>query len=402
MLQKILFRLTGIALSFVIVSMALGLMIFGLSIGTNAQAPDKAPDAAQASVGTAFIYQGQLIQNGSPVSDTCDFQFPMYDAVSGGNYLGDASGTAAVKNGYFNITLDFGVNAFQGDARWLEVFVRCPSATGSYTHLDGRIALNPAPYALSLRPGAVISGSVLGGASFSANNAYDGMLASYGVQGASQDVGVMGAGGNTGVQGESSAANGKGVYGYASGSSGVNYGVYGKSDSPNGYGVYSEGNAHVTGNLEAGSLKWGAKTSFISIPAAAFTAQDRVTGHSNYGYMLTTGSPPDDIFYAPVQLPHQAVVTAMAFSWDDASTTANITCTLYVDAMGAVGPANYAIAQAISAGNSGAGRSVTNNIDPAYVTVDNSQYIYYLAWDLEDASTRGLGVIIEYTINEPY
>ena len=102
----------------------------------------------QAALGTAFTYQGQLKKGGSPISDTCDFQFTLYDDASGGTALGTQTRTGvSVSNGYFTISdLDFGANAFQGDARWLQIAVRCTGDT-SYTTLP-RQPLTAAPYAL--------------------------------------------------------------------------------------------------------------------------------------------------------------------------------------------------------------------------------------------------------------
>ena len=43
--------------------------------------------------------------------------------------------------------LDFGSNAFGGDARWLQIAVQCSGDTG-FTTLSPRQPLTPAPYAL--------------------------------------------------------------------------------------------------------------------------------------------------------------------------------------------------------------------------------------------------------------
>jgi hypothetical protein len=70
----------------------------------------------------------------------------------------------------------------------------------------------------------------------------------------SNGVGVWGsqAGSGWGVYG--SSPKGRGVFGYATGTSGVNYGVYGRTGSSSGYAGYFQGRVHVTGNLEvAGS-----------------------------------------------------------------------------------------------------------------------------------------------------
>jgi trimeric autotransporter adhesin len=111
------------------------------------------PMAASALLGTAFTYQGQLMLNGTAVSGVCDFQFRLYNALSGGSQIGatQTKSSVAVGKGLFTVAnLDFGAGAFNGEARWLAVSVRCPAGSGSYTNLTPRQALTAAPYALAL------------------------------------------------------------------------------------------------------------------------------------------------------------------------------------------------------------------------------------------------------------
>ncbi len=122
------------------------------------------PQRPALALGTAFTYQGQLQQDGQPVSGACDFQFSLWDAASAGTQVGstvDAS-AQAVSGGLFTASLDFGAGAFDGvgaelPARWLEVGVRCPAGGGSFAGL-GRQALSPAPYALSANNAAALNG----------------------------------------------------------------------------------------------------------------------------------------------------------------------------------------------------------------------------------------------------
>ncbi len=53
--------------------------------------------------------------------------------------------------------------------------------------------------------------------------------------------------GVAGVDGRNASATGRGVYGYATASTGTNYGVYGRTASSSGYGVYSLGNTGASG-----------------------------------------------------------------------------------------------------------------------------------------------------------
>lgn len=104
------------------------------------------------TMGTAFTYQGQLNVAGTPVTDSCDFQFALYDALESGSSVGTTQNLTAVPvtDGLFTVQLDFGSSIFTGDAHWLEIWVRCPTESGDYTQLTPRQALTPAPYALAL------------------------------------------------------------------------------------------------------------------------------------------------------------------------------------------------------------------------------------------------------------
>ncbi len=48
------------------------------------------PQTATDAAGTAFTYQGRLMESGSPADGTYDFHFALYDAESGGSQIGPA------------------------------------------------------------------------------------------------------------------------------------------------------------------------------------------------------------------------------------------------------------------------------------------------------------------------
>lgn len=103
-----------------------------------------------APLGTAFTYQGQLRQGGTAINGTCDVAFSLFDDPAAGAQIGatqTANGMTLV-DGRFTVQLDFGPAAFDGQARWLQVAVRCPSGSGGFTNLDPRQPLTPSPYSL--------------------------------------------------------------------------------------------------------------------------------------------------------------------------------------------------------------------------------------------------------------
>jgi hypothetical protein len=104
-----------------------------------------------APLGTTFTYQGQLKLNGQPVSGTCDLQFSLFDAATGGNAVGSSPQTVLnvpVTNGLYTVQLDFGASPFAGQATWLELAPRCPAGGGSFTTLSPRQPVTPTPNAL--------------------------------------------------------------------------------------------------------------------------------------------------------------------------------------------------------------------------------------------------------------
>ena len=88
----------------------------------------------------AITYQGAVEQNGSPINGLTDFQFILYDSETSGNTVGSQVSVpeTLVSDGVFTVSLNFGSSVFDGNERWLEIQVRYPCCTGSYTTLTPR------------------------------------------------------------------------------------------------------------------------------------------------------------------------------------------------------------------------------------------------------------------------
>ena len=93
-----------------------------------------------APMGTAFTYQGRLIDANDAADGLYDFRFSLYDVN-----VHDMD----VIDGYFTVELDFG-EVFNGDARWLQIGVRPGELDdpNAYTILVPRQELTPTPCAL--------------------------------------------------------------------------------------------------------------------------------------------------------------------------------------------------------------------------------------------------------------
>jgi hypothetical protein len=238
-----------------IVLLMLCALLLASALSASAQEPNPAPadatdaagnpDAVQAALGTAFTYQGNLKKNGQPANATCSFQFSLWDAASGGIQKGSTvpASNVPVAAGLFTVELDF-ANQFPGDARWLQTAVQCAGDAG-FTTLLPRQPLNAVPYALGLRPGAVIQSAAAADALYVEKTAAN-SVAIRGKATQANGTGVLGESASwAGVWGQSTSASGvvgrtagqyaAGVYGE---NTGQGFGVWGKA--PNSTGVVGE------------------------------------------------------------------------------------------------------------------------------------------------------------------
>ncbi|XSG77104.1 hypothetical protein ACP8Y2_08840 [Herpetosiphon llansteffanensis] len=306
----------------------LGVVIFVLggitTQHTTAQSANNPAGPSTLYAGT-FTYQGELVSSGTAINSVCDFQFSLYSVASGGTQLGStqAALNVNVQKGRFSVELDAGLSgpfgeAFTGGDRWLGIAVRCPAGTGSYTTLNPRQKITAAPYALSLKPGAVVRSAEPANSIFTASNlgTSGNGLAGYGTtsgvygEGTSQSnetYGVYGTTGSSstaasavygrnngagigvrgmstgydGVVGESTLASGNGVRGVANGGT-LAYGVWGLSTNGRGVVGYSTAGTGVFGDSTTGTGVFGSSDSNNGIYGSS-NSSSGVIGSSNTG-----------------------------------------------------------------------------------------------------------------------
>lgn len=99
--------------------------------------------ASVAAADTTITYQGQLRQSGIPFTGTVDLEFELFDQLSGGAPVAPVvtRDEWPVEDGLFQADLDFGVDAFTAQVRYLEIRV-------DGVALSPRQAVRPAPMAL--------------------------------------------------------------------------------------------------------------------------------------------------------------------------------------------------------------------------------------------------------------
>jgi hypothetical protein len=119
-------------------------------------------------MGTAWTYQGRLIDANYPADGLYDFEFKLFDDPCLGTQQGGAIevNDLDVVDGYFTVELDFGGGVFEGDARWLEIGVRPGEGVNLFDTLWPRQPVTPTAYALYAESAGtdndwIVSGSMM-------------------------------------------------------------------------------------------------------------------------------------------------------------------------------------------------------------------------------------------------
>jgi len=241
------------------------------------------PAAVDAAVASGISYQGRLTSaSGTSLDGTYAMRFIVYDDEAAGSALWD-SGTlnVAVEDGLFTVNLGVDQADFDGRELWLSIVV------GGET-LSPRREILPAPYALSLRPGADIVGDSIGAA--------DAALAGYapatgtalyadanggaGLFGDSEDsYGVWGSS-NDSWGGYFTSDGGYGIRVDTSGTAHFDHGAWVTAEG--GYGVYAQSAENQAVRGEAGDVT-GIATAFGRVGVVGMGENRGVHGASNNG-----------------------------------------------------------------------------------------------------------------------
>ncbi len=163
---------------------------------------------------------------------------------------------------------------------------------------------------------------------------------------------------------------------------------------------------HVVGNLRVdGAVTVATATRFLSIGPTAFdffsssAAAAGFSRNQSFFFSLTATGNFVNLF-APVELPHGAVITELRLSAIDNSTVENVTCILERSAL-ATG-ASAVVATLTSSGNASGVRQFSA---AANHTVDNSSNTYTVSFTYDNPATQTditiLGVRITYTVTSP-
>ena len=219
------------------------------SLGEENDPTVLAPENATALVSSSFTYQGQLRHEGKAVNGNCDFTWNIFATnVITTPLATDSDTNVPVKNGLFFATINVHTSVIDGNARFLEILVRCPTGEGAYTALSPRQELQAAPYALGLRMpfSHTFSDAMTTNPIFAVSN-INTSTSQPSIQGTSaggngvSGVSTGGSYADNGVYGETNSTDTAeaGVKGRSTGSAAGGYfsstnghGVYGKTDSP--------------------------------------------------------------------------------------------------------------------------------------------------------------------------
>ncbi|HZE69266.1 MAG TPA: tail fiber domain-containing protein [Pyrinomonadaceae bacterium] len=194
--------------------------------------------------GTAFTYQGRLQDGGTNANGSYDFQFTLWDALTGGTQQPQPTpitvtrSNVTVVSGIFTVQLDFGATTFPGADRFLETGARL-TGPGVFTILSPRQQITSTPYAIR---------STSAGSADTAHNAdqLGGIAANNYLQTVTHNLSLFGTGASNAALGVAVPLQLSGNFVGQGIISGINTnsagaGVYGRSNLTNSGGEFSAG-----------------------------------------------------------------------------------------------------------------------------------------------------------------
>jgi archaellum component FlaG (FlaF/FlaG flagellin family) len=105
-----------------------------------------------APLGSAFTYQGRLVDSDYAANGLYDFKFRLYNDANSGSQIGSEIDKMSVDviDGYSTVELDFGSSVFDGSDCWLEIEVKISTLSdpNAYAVLKPRQKITPAPYVM--------------------------------------------------------------------------------------------------------------------------------------------------------------------------------------------------------------------------------------------------------------
>lgn len=341
------------------------------------------PSHAGGPVSTAFTYQGALKNAGNAFSGIADFEFALYDGSGGGaTQIGSTLTVlgSTVTDGTLTASLDFGVLAFDGNERWLEIRVNAPgnAGAGPYTTLAPRQHLSAAPYALyALNAGGVNIVNFPTGGAWSLTS------------GLSVDSGTL----------HVDPTNNR-----------VGIGTAAPAST-----LHVVGNTTLTGNVAISGV-----VNLASVPTLPPTTRtlnvnpvefESVVGvlppgrtHVSLSGTSTQNNPMQ--YFAPLSLPDGAVVTNITFLVSNTDFVKTMTCSLVRDDM-TIGNSTNELTTTIGSGTSAPGVLTIQgvSISGLPLTIDNANHSYLLVVNfLMPALSSALRlhrVQVTYTITAP-
>lgn len=115
-------------------------------------------------IGSSLSYQGVLKDAGAAANGNYDVRACLFEVATGGSSLVCAPelNDVPISNGLMSVGFDFGLAAFVGERRYLELAIRPGTSSGAYTIIAPRQVVSPVPEALraSWSDQAVVAGSV--------------------------------------------------------------------------------------------------------------------------------------------------------------------------------------------------------------------------------------------------